>query len=501
MVNLEVINDLWLQIDKLHLSCLQTEESPQRIEQKRKLKGFMKDYLCLVTANQRFYSPTTKAVLYTSILRQSDQFSPNRFRHAWEMLATYAANLLGQPWRKEFNEIRLYSGAFKYQIEQQLIGAEEILMEMGYTLDIEYNRLIVQGVLDYDRVVISHRDCLLAEVESQILCEIHASLSVSPRPCSWVSIFDFRDSYVGSVNHCVRGLMYQNAQKENHYNFNPQPAPVTSYLGPHEMYPSAFPFQMMYQQYAKPAYNYSLSTEQRDMYLPKTLPAAEESASISSNYQPRSLESKSIEGQGIPETFDVWNNSFVREMKSIPKFDSLLDIDRLEQLCYDDVDNCPSSSITAERSKDNRVNKLKEEKNVPSSVKEMFDGNYDRMPEKTAVVASSKITNRLQNFTSGSSSIGARPKESAAAQVNDRPAKQNFNSTKFNGWECLFCTFLNPDDREICDMCSKSRHKGSESQPLFRGGRECSNCTLVNAPEAEKCAACSTSLTNAPTYI
>ena len=39
MVNLEVINDLWLQIDKLHLSCLQTEESPQRIEQKRKLKG------------------------------------------------------------------------------------------------------------------------------------------------------------------------------------------------------------------------------------------------------------------------------------------------------------------------------------------------------------------------------------------------------------------------------------------------------------------------------
>ena len=117
-------------------------------------------------------------------------------------------------------------------------------------------------------------------------------------------------------------------------------------------------------------------------------------------------------------------------MKSIPKFDSLLDIDRLEQLCYDDVDNCPSSSITAERSKDNRVNKLKEEKNVPSSVKEMFDGNYDRMPEKTAVVASSKITNRLQNFTSGSSSIGARPKESAAAQVNDRPAKQNFNSTK-----------------------------------------------------------------------
>ena len=39
MVDLEVVNDLWLQIDKIHLSCLQTEESPQKIDQVRKLKG------------------------------------------------------------------------------------------------------------------------------------------------------------------------------------------------------------------------------------------------------------------------------------------------------------------------------------------------------------------------------------------------------------------------------------------------------------------------------
>ena len=217
-------------------------------------------------------------------------------------------------------------------------------------------------------------------------------------------------------------MNYQRAQKENLYNFNP-PAPVTSYLGPHEMYPSAFPFQMMYQQYAQPTYNYSLSAEQKELYLPKTLPVEEQA--ISCNYQTRSIESKSIEGQGIPETFDVWNNSFVREMKTIPKFDSLLDIDRLEQLCYDDVD----SSTTA-RSKDTRENKRREEKNIPFSVKEMFDGNYDRIPEKTVEVSSSKMPSKLQNFTSGSSPIGARPKEYAAAQMNGRPSKQNSNSTK-----------------------------------------------------------------------
>ena len=43
-----------------------------------------------------------------------------------------------------------------------------MLMEMGYTLDIEYNRLMIQGLIDYDQVVIIHRDCLLAEVESQV---------------------------------------------------------------------------------------------------------------------------------------------------------------------------------------------------------------------------------------------------------------------------------------------------------------------------------------------
>ena len=44
MVNLEVINHLWLQIDKVHLSYLQTEESLQRIEQKKKLEGLLSLY-------------------------------------------------------------------------------------------------------------------------------------------------------------------------------------------------------------------------------------------------------------------------------------------------------------------------------------------------------------------------------------------------------------------------------------------------------------------------
>lgn len=85
----------------------------------------MKDYLSLVAPNQRFYFNSTKDVLYDSILRKKRgagasgsagaasastadaPFSLSKFSQAWEVLGKYAADLLGQPWRKEFREIRV----------------------------------------------------------------------------------------------------------------------------------------------------------------------------------------------------------------------------------------------------------------------------------------------------------------------------------------------------------------------------------------------------------
>ena len=247
--------------------------------------------------------------------------------------------------------------------------------------------------------------------------------------------------------------MYQNAQKENFvYNYN-STTPLGGYLGPHEMYPSAFPYQMMYpqQQCVKPPYNYSMPSEQREMYLPKTLPMPmEEPTPV--NYPTALFDSRNLEGQNTPESFEVWNNSFSRDVKSIPKFDSLLDIDRLEQICYDDVDNCPVRS-NAEKLKDSRNRRPnKDEKTVQSSMKDVLDGSFDRPTEKAAVgygsfertentgvgcksyertsdkaaVASSKIMNK----PSSSSPNGARPKDFITA--NGKPVKQSGNSVKVN---------------------------------------------------------------------
>lgn len=42
-------------------------------------------------------------------------------------------------------------------------------MMMGYTLDIEFDQLIMHGIFDPDRIVEVSRDCMLAKVESQVI--------------------------------------------------------------------------------------------------------------------------------------------------------------------------------------------------------------------------------------------------------------------------------------------------------------------------------------------
>lgn len=68
-------------------------------------------------------------------------------------------------------------------------------------------------------------------------------------------------------------------------------------------------------------------------------------------------------------------------------------------------------------------------------------------------------------------------------------------------WNCGTCTYLNTPDRDICEMCGKSRYKGNEDKPLASGGKECPKCTLVNEKDVSICDACHTSLKDSPTYI
>ena len=67
----------------------------------------------------------------------------------------------------------------------------------------------------------------------QILAEIQTALSGRLGSSSWSEILHFRDRFVGSASHCVRGLLYQHHQKEAMmYSMNPS-VPPGSYLAPH----------------------------------------------------------------------------------------------------------------------------------------------------------------------------------------------------------------------------------------------------------------------------
>ncbi|XP_013784948.1 uncharacterized protein LOC106469038 [Limulus polyphemus] len=73
--------------------------------------------------------------------------------------------------------------------------------------------------------------------------------------------------------------------------------------------------------------------------------------------------------------------------------------------------------------------------------------------------------------------------------------------SKTRKWSCQACTYLNPSEKDICEICSRSKFRGAESTPLVSGGRECPLCTLVNETNAEYCSACDTYLEDCPTYI
>ena len=120
-------------------------------------------------------------------------------------------------------------------------------------------------------------------------------------------------------------------------------------------------------------------------------------------------------------------------------------------------------------------------------------------PDKTKRRSSETSTSSLLNIKvnldpESEKEIIPKPKE----KTPEPKIKQVDDDDK---WECITCTYLNPSKRDICEMCYKSKERGSELKPQPSGGQECPKCTLVNEPGLSYCAACSASLKDSPTYI
>uniref|UniRef100_A0A1B6G7C1 RanBP2-type domain-containing protein n=1 Tax=Cuerna arida TaxID=1464854 RepID=A0A1B6G7C1_9HEMI len=205
------IQDLWQQIDRLHLTYLHTDESPRKIDEKKRLEGYIREFLCVAQHEQKFFFRETSEVLHRSIESKED-FSAYRATAAWTAIAAYAHNLLAQPWRKQFHEIKTYCGYYKHNLESNLVGAELMLEAMGYK-HTGRSTMVLDGPVDPDRVTMVSRDSIAALVECQIIRSIYAEVVKVLPTCTWLEVLQYRETHICTPELAVRGLTYRLHQR------------------------------------------------------------------------------------------------------------------------------------------------------------------------------------------------------------------------------------------------------------------------------------------------
>uniref|UniRef100_A0A2H1VA14 SFRICE_001895 n=1 Tax=Spodoptera frugiperda TaxID=7108 RepID=A0A2H1VA14_SPOFR len=161
---------LWRRIEDAHYSYLETDDSPEKLDQKKKLEDYIIEYLSLVPHECKFGLAETGKVFQKTI-NELAEFSAYRAGLGWAALARYAANLLAQPWRKEYKVIRLYCGYFKHEVEANMVGAETLLQAMGYKPS-GAGQMELDGPICPDMVAAVSRDALIAQCECQIMAHI-----------------------------------------------------------------------------------------------------------------------------------------------------------------------------------------------------------------------------------------------------------------------------------------------------------------------------------------
>merc|ERR1719412_698221 len=83
--------DLWLKIDQLHLNYLKAEESQAKLDIRKKLEGYVHQYLCVGPQERKFCNPLTGDVIAESA-RWMPDFSAVKAAQAFSAVETYASN-------------------------------------------------------------------------------------------------------------------------------------------------------------------------------------------------------------------------------------------------------------------------------------------------------------------------------------------------------------------------------------------------------------------------
>ncbi|EDW02292.1 GH21913 [Drosophila grimshawi] len=200
----DILPDLWEEILRRHWTFLETEESIEKIEERKKLEGCLKEFLCVVPHDRKFFLPETGHVLRRTVC-ELNEFTAQNAIVGFEAISQYANNLFTKPWRKEFRVLKTYSGSYQHEVESNLIDADRLFLAMGYRRIAE-DTFVLEGPICPDQVTNVSRDAMAAYVECQIMKHIYAGLSAAGFNCSWQDIFHFRERHVGGTTQSIKEL-------------------------------------------------------------------------------------------------------------------------------------------------------------------------------------------------------------------------------------------------------------------------------------------------------
>ncbi|XP_063385745.1 uncharacterized protein LOC134671832 isoform X1 [Cydia fagiglandana] len=181
------------------------------------------EYLSIVPHECKFGLAETGKVFQRTITELS-QFSAYRAGQGWAAIARYAANLLAQPWRLEYRNIRLYSGFYKHEVEAHMVGAESLLQAMGYRAA-GPGRLALEGPVCPDMAAAICRDAIIAQCECQIMASVWEAVWSGGGRCTWASVARERAACASSAAATAARLLAP-AQGQEIYSNIPVTVPL-----------------------------------------------------------------------------------------------------------------------------------------------------------------------------------------------------------------------------------------------------------------------------------
>ncbi|XP_030358407.1 spermatogenesis-associated protein 2 isoform X2 [Strigops habroptila] len=208
-------DDLFRKYVQFHECKLSASDNKQRPINDEYLRVAAAAFLCLPKIDPFYRFRLIKFYeMAENSLRSVKSSSLHSLHNAFSMLETVGINLFLYPWKKEFKNIKTYTGPFVYYVKSALTedDVRQILNYMGYVQELGTMYKLKEQV-DAIQVKMVSFELFLAKVECEQLVEIH--LQVKDKGYSEVDVINERKNSTEDIRGCSEAMKRRVECKEN----------------------------------------------------------------------------------------------------------------------------------------------------------------------------------------------------------------------------------------------------------------------------------------------